>query len=105
MLRGTVAVPCGEPSRRQRSRAHIGRKRRGKANRPDSCRGTTTREPASVPAATSSPRATIVEGMDIPATPIESLSLAERAFADRLVFLDQARRSAAAFTKGSAREV
>lgn len=50
-------------------------------------------------------RATIVEGMDIPATPIESLSLAERAFADRLVFLDQARRSAAAFTKGSAREV
>lgn len=50
-------------------------------------------------------RATIVEGMDIPATPIESLSLAERAFADRLVFLDQARRSAAAFTKGSAREI
>lgn len=50
-------------------------------------------------------RATIVEGMDIPATPIESLLLAERAFADRLVFLDQARRSAADFAKGSAREV
>lgn len=43
--------------------------------------------------------------MDIPATPIESLSLAERAFVDRLVFLDQERRSAAAFTKGSSREV
>ena len=50
-------------------------------------------------------RATIVEGMDIPATPIESLLLAERTFADRLVFLDQARRSAADFAKGSAREV
>ncbi len=104
MLHGTVAVPCGEPSRRQRSRAHIRRKRRGKY-RPVPDRSAATWELASVPAATSSPRATIVEGMDIPATPIESLSLSERAFADRLVFLDQARRSAAAFTKGSAREV
>ena len=41
-------------SRRQRSRAHIGRKRHGKAVRPDSCRGAATREPASVPATTSS---------------------------------------------------
>ena len=52
--RSTVAVPCGEPSRRPRSRAHIGRKRHGKAVRPDSCRGAATREPASVPATTSS---------------------------------------------------
>ena len=40
---------------RQRSCAHIGRKRHGKAVRPDSCRGAATREPASVPATTSSP--------------------------------------------------
>ena len=54
MLRSTVAVPCGEPSRRQRSRAHIGRKRCGKC-RPVSDRSAATREHASVPAATSSP--------------------------------------------------
>lgn len=50
--RSTVAVPRNEKLHRQRSRAHIGRKRHGKAVHPDSCRGTTTREPASVPAAT-----------------------------------------------------
>ena len=54
MLRSTVAVPCGEPSRRQQPRAHIRRKRRGKS-RPVSDRSAATREPASVPAATSSP--------------------------------------------------
>ena len=37
---------------RQRPRARIGRKRHGEAVRPDSCRGTTTREQPSVPAAT-----------------------------------------------------
>ena len=50
----TSGPECGEPSRRPRSRAHIGRKRHGKAVRPDSCRGAATREPASVPATTSS---------------------------------------------------
>ena len=53
--RSTVAVPRNEKPPRQRSRAHIGRKRRGKAVRPDSCRSAAAREPASVPAATSSP--------------------------------------------------
>ena len=52
MLRSTVAVPCGEPSRRRRTRAHIRRKRRGKC-RPVSDRSAATREPASVLAATS----------------------------------------------------
>ena len=50
-------------------------------------------------------RAELAESMDIPLTPLEALELAERAFADRLIFMDQARRSAEAFTKGSAREV
>lgn len=59
VLRSTLAAPCGEPPRRQRSRAHIRRERRGKAVRPDSCRNTTTREAASVPAATLSPSPTV----------------------------------------------
>ena len=54
MSRSTVAVPRNEKPHRPRSRAHIGRKRHGKAVRPDSCRGAATREPASVPATTSS---------------------------------------------------
>lgn len=47
--RSTVAVPRNEKPHRQRSRAHIGRKRHGKAVRPDSCRGTTTRKPPPSP--------------------------------------------------------
>ena len=45
MSRSTVAVPCGEPPRRQRSRAHIDRERRWRG-RPDSGRGTATRKRA-----------------------------------------------------------
>ena len=56
-------------------------------------------------AASLSKRAELAENMDIPLTPLEALELAGRAFGDRLIFMDQARRSADAFTKGSAREV
>ena len=53
--RSTVSVSRNEKPHRQRFRAHIGRKRHGKAVRADSCRGAAAREPATVPAATSSP--------------------------------------------------
>ena len=73
VLRSTVAVPHGEPPRSQRSRAHIGRKRRGK-RRPVSDRSAATREPASVLAATSPPiplsvPATVDRQHPIPAKP------------------------------------
>lgn len=50
-------------------------------------------------------RAGVLETMEIPQTPAESLALAERAFPDRLVVLPSARKSAAEFRKGSAAEV
>jgi len=50
-------------------------------------------------------RAAVLESMDIPQTPAESLALAERAFPDRLVVLPAARKSADEFRKGNAAEV
>ena len=50
-------------------------------------------------------RAAVLETMELPQTPAESLALAERAFPDRLVFLPSARKSASEFRKGSAAEV
>ena len=55
VLCSTVAVLRSEQAHRQRSRVHIGRKRRGKAIRPDSCRGTATLERTAVPASASPP--------------------------------------------------
>lgn len=54
MSRSNAAVSHGEPPRRQRSRAYIGRKRRGKC-RPVSDRSAATRELASATATLSSP--------------------------------------------------
>ncbi|MBQ9041385.1 MAG: hypothetical protein IJ111_01055 [Eggerthellaceae bacterium] len=50
-------------------------------------------------------RAAVLETMELPQTPSESLALAERAFPDRLVFMPSARKSASEFRKGSAAEV
>ena len=50
-------------------------------------------------------RAVVLETMELPQTPAESLALAERAFPDRLVFLPSACKSADDFRKGSAAEV
>ena len=43
--------------------------------------------------------------MDLPETPYEALSLAAKAFSDRIVVLDRARRSAEDFVKGDPGEV
>ena len=50
-------------------------------------------------------RARLVESMDLPETPYEALSLAAKAFSDRIVVLDRARRSAEDFVKGDPGEV
>ena len=50
-------------------------------------------------------RARLVETMDLPETPYEALSLAARAFSDRIVVLDRARKSAEDFVKGDPGEV
>ena len=50
-------------------------------------------------------RARLVETMDLPETPYEALSLAAKAFSDRIVVLDRARRSAEDFVKGDPGEV
>lgn len=50
-------------------------------------------------------RAAILECMDLPTTPADVLDLASRAFADRLIVLGSARKSAEDFTRGSAVEV
>ena len=50
-------------------------------------------------------RAEVLESMEIPTSPDEALKLAERAFADRLVILDQAHRSAREFVRGNTGEV
>lgn len=49
-------------------------------------------------------RASLVETMTIPATPLEALELAERAFSDRLFIMDEARKSARDFERGSVSE-
>ena len=49
-------------------------------------------------------RAHLVESMVLPTTPFEALALAERAFSDRLIVLDEARKSARAFERGSTGE-
>ena len=49
-------------------------------------------------------RAHLIETMVLPTTPFEALALAERAFSDRLIVLDEARKSARAFERGSADE-
>ena len=50
-------------------------------------------------------RARLVETMDLPETPYEALSLAAKAFSDRIVVLDRARKSAEDFVKGDPGEV
>ena len=50
-------------------------------------------------------RAQLMEAMDIPQTPLEALQLAERAFADRIIVLPRARKSAEEFVKGDPGEV
>lgn len=50
-------------------------------------------------------RATMLESLRIPQTPLESLRLAESAFPDRLLFLPAAVKSAELFTHGSTAEV
>lgn len=50
-------------------------------------------------------RARLVETMDLPETPCEALSLAAKAFSDRIVVLDRARKSAEDFVKGDPGEV
>lgn len=50
-------------------------------------------------------RAEVLESLDLPESPMEALALAERAFPDRLVVLDSARRSAEEFARGDAAEV
>ncbi len=49
-------------------------------------------------------RAELVEVMTIPETPLEALELAERAFSDRLIIMNEARRSARDFERGSTSE-
>ena len=49
-------------------------------------------------------RAELVETMAIPSTPLEALELAERAFPDKLVVMDEARKSARDFQRGSTSE-
>lgn len=49
-------------------------------------------------------RASLLESMELPATPLEALKLAERAFPDKLVILPEAFKSAEEFKKGSAVE-
>lgn len=50
-------------------------------------------------------RARLVETMDLPETPFEALALAERAFPDRIIVLERARKSAEEFVKGDPGEV
>lgn len=50
-------------------------------------------------------RATLMETMNLPETPLEALQLAERAFADRIIVLPRARKSAEEFVKGDPGEV
>lgn len=50
-------------------------------------------------------RAAIMECMDLPTTPAEVLELASRAFADRLIVLESARKSAKEFVRGNVSEV
>ena len=50
-------------------------------------------------------RAHLVETMKLPETPYEALALAERAFPDRIIVLDRARKSASEFVKGDPGEV
>ena len=52
-----------------------------------------------------SERAEVLEQMDLPTTPVGALELAGRAFADRLIVLDSARKSAEEFVRGSTPEV
>lgn len=49
-------------------------------------------------------KAQLIDELEIPATPLEALALAQKAFADRLVFLPSASKSAAAFKDGDAAE-
>ena len=51
-----------------------------------------------------SDRASLVETMSIPETPLEALGLAEKAFSDRLIIMDEARKSARNFERGSVAE-
>ena len=50
-------------------------------------------------------RSTLMETMNLPETPLEALQLAERAFADRIIVLPRARKSAEEFVKGDPGEV
>ena len=50
-------------------------------------------------------RSTLMETMNLPETPLEALQLAERAFADRVIVLPRARKSAEEFVKGDPGEV
>ena len=50
-------------------------------------------------------RAEILETMEVPTSPAEALLLAERAFADRLIVMDCAHKSARAFVRGDTAEV
>ena len=50
-------------------------------------------------------RATLMETMNLPETPLEALQLAERAFTDRIIVLPRARKSAEEFVKGDPGEV
>ena len=50
-------------------------------------------------------RAHLVETMKLPETPYEALALAERAFPDRIIVLERARKSASEFVKGDPGEV
>ena len=50
-------------------------------------------------------RAQILDTLELPSTPLESLDLAAGVWEDRLIVLESARNSAEAFKKGDAREV